>query len=71
MNMQRLSSSILITLLACSAIAQTNDLVVYSDDGTKFTLLVDGDQKNAAPDTRVVATGIRTATPRVIHLEQR
>lgn len=66
MNMQRLSSSILITLLACSAIAQTNDLVVYSDDGTKFTLLVDGDQKNASPDTRVVATGIRTATPRVI-----
>jgi hypothetical protein len=42
---------------------QTCDLVFFSDDGQKFTLIVDGDQKNAAPATRVVATGIRNETP--------
>lgn len=28
---------------------------VYSEDGAKFTLYVNGEQKNATPDTRVVA----------------
>jgi len=65
MNMQRLSSCFLLALITCSAFAQTNDLVVYSDDGTHFTLLVDGEQKNATPASRVVATGIRTVTPRM------
>lgn len=51
------------SLLAFAAFAQTSDLVMFSDDGTKFTLVVDGDVKNAAPATRVVATGIRTETP--------
>lgn len=43
--------------------AQTCDLVFFSDDGQKFTLIVDGEPKNAAPATRVVATGIRNETP--------
>ncbi|MBK8500339.1 MAG: DUF4476 domain-containing protein [Flavobacteriales bacterium] len=47
-------------------IAQTSDLVFFTDDGAKFTLIVDGDVKNAAPTTRVVATGIRTESPMVI-----
>lgn len=66
MNMLRLSSLIFLSAIAFNSFAQLNDLVVYADDGAKFTLLVDGDQKNATPATRVVATGIRTATPRVI-----
>ncbi|MBL7963187.1 MAG: DUF4476 domain-containing protein [Flavobacteriales bacterium] len=46
--------------------AQTTDLVFFSDEGQKFTLLVDGDQKNAEPAARVVATGIRNESPVVI-----
>ncbi len=40
-----------------------SDLVLFSDDGVKFTFIVDGDVKNAEPASRVVATGIRTETP--------
>ncbi len=43
--------------------AQTCDLVVYSDMGEKFTLMVDGAEINATPASRVVATGIRNETP--------
>ncbi|HNR55016.1 MAG TPA: DUF4476 domain-containing protein [Flavobacteriales bacterium] len=61
--MERILSAAFATILALSLQAQTTDLVVFSDDGTKFTLIVDGDVKNDAPATRVVATGIRTETP--------
>ena len=50
-------------LIAGNTFSQTCDLVFFTDDGTKFTLIVDGDVKNPAPATRVVATGIRTETP--------
>ncbi len=46
--------------------AQTCDLVFFSDDGSKFTLVIDGDVKNSTPATRVVATGIRNETPVVM-----
>ncbi|MBK8339945.1 MAG: DUF4476 domain-containing protein [Flavobacteriales bacterium] len=46
--------------------AQTTDLVFFSDDGMKFTVLVDGDQKNAKPAARVVAPGIRNEQPMLI-----
>lgn len=61
--MIRLFSLGLTVLLSLASFAQTSDLVVFSDDGSKFTLIVDGDVKNAEPATRVVATGIRTETP--------
>jgi len=50
----------------CSAQAQTSDLVFFTDDGARFTLIVDGDVKNEVPATRVVATGIRTESPMVM-----
>ncbi len=61
--MARLFSLVSLVLLSFTSFAQTSDLVVFSDDGTKFTLVVDGDVKNAEPASRVVATGIRTETP--------
>jgi len=64
--MIRLYSIILSSLLVASTFGQTTDLVFFSDDGTLFTLIVDGDVKNAAPATRVVATSIKTETPVVI-----
>lgn len=61
--MTRLFSFGLSALLAFNLSAQTSDLVVFSDDGAKFTFIVDGDVKNAAPASRVVATGIKNETP--------
>ncbi len=46
--------------------AQTSDIVVFSEMGEKFTLIIDGDVKNEAPSTRVVATGIRNETPLLV-----
>ncbi|MBZ0207007.1 MAG: DUF4476 domain-containing protein [Flavobacteriales bacterium] len=46
--------------------AQTSDVVVFSDEGDKFTLVIDGDVKNEVPAARVVAKGIRNETPLLI-----
>lgn len=51
---------------AAVAQAQNSDLVFFTDDGAKFTLIIDGDVKNEKPASRVVATGIRTETPVVM-----
>ncbi len=65
--MLRLSSFAAMLALAVTGLqAQTADLVFFTDDGTKFTLLIDGDVKNSTPATRVVATGIRNESPVVI-----
>ncbi len=61
-----------VLLAAPAAMAQTTDLVFFTDDGMKFTLIVDGDVKNPAPAARVVATGIRNETPMcVVRFEDR
>ncbi|MGB6046237.1 MAG: DUF4476 domain-containing protein [Flavobacteriales bacterium] len=46
--------------------AQTSDIVVFSDEGDKFTLMIDGDVKNEVPASRVIAKGIRNETPLLI-----
>lgn len=46
--------------------AQTSNIIVFSEAGEKFTLLVDGDQRNEAPATRVEAKGIKNATPLLV-----
>ncbi len=53
-------------LLASAARSQTSDIVVFSEMGEKFTLVIDGDVKNEIPATRVVATGIRNETPLIV-----
>lgn len=56
-----------VTFLLCAgAQAQTSDLIFFTDDGAKFTLIIDGDVKNQTPATRVVATGIRNESPVVM-----
>lgn len=61
--MARYFTTALVLLVSLLSFSQTADIVMFSDDGTKFTLVVDGDVKNAEPATRVVATDIRTETP--------
>ncbi len=65
-TMVRYFSFALSTLIALTSFAQTSDLVLFSDDGSKFTLVIDGDVKNAEPAARVVATGIKTETPMIM-----
>lgn len=65
--MERFSSFALASLIALAgAQAQTSDIVVFSEMGEKFTLVIDGDVKNETPATRVVATGIRNETPLIV-----
>jgi hypothetical protein len=62
--MRSFSATVITVALSCSGLyAQTSDIVVFSDGGEKFTLAIDGEVKNDAPATRVVATGIKNATP--------
>lgn len=65
--MERLSTIAFASLLTFNAAqAQSSDIVVFSEMGEKFTLVIDGDVKNEAPATRVVATGIRNETPLIV-----
>ncbi len=52
--------------LFAAAQAQTSDIIIFSDAGEKFTLVVDGEVKNATPASRVEARGIRNATPQLL-----
>lgn len=62
--MKRTLTLALIGTLFCTvARSQTTDLVLFADDASKFTLLVDGEVKNDIPASRVIATGIRNETP--------
>lgn len=65
--MRKLVTTLLFGLMCLFTVnAQTSDLVFFTDDGAKFTLIIDGDVKNDKPATRVVATGIRTESPVVM-----
>lgn len=65
--MERLSTLALFGLLnTLPALAQSSDIVVFSEMGEKFTLVIDGDVKNEAPAARVVAPGIRNETPLIM-----
>lgn len=65
--MLRLSTLALFGTLSLAGVrAQTSDLVVFSDMGEKFTLVVDGEEKNTTPASRVEAKGIVNATPLVV-----
>ena len=64
--MARLFALLILAILIVPGFAQTSDLVFFTDDATAFTLVIDGEEKNMKPTTRVVATGIRTETPVII-----
>ena len=65
--MIRLSTILCSGLLFVAGLqAQTSDIIVFSEMGEKFTLIIDGDVKNEVPATRVVATAIRNETPLLV-----
>jgi hypothetical protein len=65
--MKRFSTLALVAVLAiANLVAQTSDIIVFSDAGEKFTLLVDGSVQNAQPAARVEARNIKNATPLLV-----
>ncbi len=65
--MKHFSALALATLLNIPGLlAQTSDIIVFSDAGETFTLLVDGVTRNAQPAARVEARGIKNATPLLV-----
>lgn len=65
--MKRLSSFVLGAAVSLPCLfAQTSDIVVFSEEGDKFTLVIDGEAKNEVPASRVVAKGITNETPLLV-----
>lgn len=64
--MFRLSTFAFAVLITALAKGQTSNLIIFSEMGEKFTLIVDGEVKNEVPATRVVATGLKSATPSIL-----
>lgn len=55
--MKKISAALLVGLSTFSY-AQNNNLVVYSQDGQKFTLILNGVRQNPEPETNVKVTGL-------------
>lgn len=65
--MKRLSTLAAVSIVSILALrAQTSDIIVFSEMGEKFTLVIDGEVKNEAPATRVEAKGVRNETPLIV-----
>ncbi len=60
MNMKRTYFLIIALLVQVQLFAQSSNLIFFTEDGEKFILFIDGDQKNDAPLTRVTASGINS-----------
>jgi hypothetical protein len=56
--MKQLFTLFVSTALSFTALAQTANLVVYSENGEQFTLLINGEKKNEAPTTNVKVGGL-------------
>ena len=57
--MRTLSTTMLFLLLAVAgAFAQNNNIVVFSENGERFTLILNGIRQNAKPETNVKVTGL-------------
>lgn len=54
--------SLLVIAFATLLNAQNNNLIVYSQDGLKFTLILNGMRQNAEPQTNVKVTGLNAPT---------
>lgn len=52
-------------LIMKSVISQNNNLVVYSQDGFKFTIILNGIRQNAEPQTNVKVTGLNATNYQV------
>lgn len=60
--MKKIFTTLLLIVLAfAGAYAQNNNLVVFSNNGEKFTLILNGVRQNATPETNVKVTGLNAA----------
>jgi hypothetical protein len=56
--MKQLFTLFVSTALSLTAMSQTANLVVYSENGEQFTLLINGEKKNESPTTNVKVGGL-------------
>lgn len=56
--MKKLFTLITLTLTTVAIHAQTANAVVFSEDGDKFTLILNGEQKNTSPQVNVKVNGL-------------
>jgi hypothetical protein len=64
--MKNLATLMLLILLAATgAIAQNNNLVVFSENGERFTLILNGIKQNAKPETNVKVTSLNAPNYKV------
>jgi hypothetical protein len=56
--MKQLFTLFVATALSFTAISQTANLVVYSENGEQFSLLINGEKKNSAPAANVKVGGL-------------
>ncbi len=55
-------SLLVLFLFGTTVLAQNNNVVVYSQDGLKFTLILNGVRQNVQPETNIKVTGLNNAT---------
>lgn len=57
--MKRISTVILVSIILIKGlVAQNNNLVIYSQEGLKFTIILNGIRQNPQPETNVKVTGL-------------
>ncbi len=66
-TLRKFSMSSALLLSTCFAFAQTlnNNIVVFSQDGDKFSLIVNGLKQNEKPETNVKVTGLNASNYKV------
>jgi len=57
-NMKRLFLILTVVLFAYQIIAQTTNVIFYTENGEKFTVILNGIRQNGQPETNVKVTGL-------------
>lgn len=65
--MNRLALLLIVSGLCISGLfAQGRNIIVFSEAGEPFTLVIDGQQRNTRPAVRVAVTDVRSETPVIV-----
>lgn len=52
-------------IISCSAYSMSNNLIIFSQDGNKFTVILNGLRQNEKPETNVKVTGLNASSYKV------
>ena len=64
--MKTIFTTLMLSLLIMKSVySQNNNLIIYSQDGFKFTVILNGIRQNASPETNVKVTGLNATNYQV------